>query len=214
MQLTPFPLTKTRAASFERGRTLRFIVLALERLTKAAAEKNLPGEWDFSSMLVELISNRPTVFGATMSSFSDLGALAISLVHGELKHRINESDAMEIDSGSEVEILLCNADKGEGVSATLPLPLLQCSCVLLSIWSVGDNGSGERSDAVDDLVRMLMKPQGTEDDDSRQSIKSSGLASARFAGSGKSAIPVESVSILTWLPVPGLVCIVVLNSVF
>jgi integrator complex subunit 1 len=189
---------KTRAASFERGRILRFVVLALERLTISAADKKLPGKWDFTGMLVELISNRPTVFAATMGSFPDLRSLAISLVHSEFKKYIEKSSGKEINSGLEVEILLCADDEAaEGASAILPLSLLQCACVLLSIWLENDEEKGDRGEAVDELVRMLMKPQETDrDDDSKPKSKPNGLASAHFTCSGKSAIPVESVSVI------------------
>jgi hypothetical protein len=189
---------KTRAASFERGHILRSIVLALERLTTAVTDKKLPGKWDFTGMLVKLISSRPTVFAATMGSFPDLRSLAISLVHGEFKKYVDKTNTEDIDSGAAVQILLCADDKtSEGVPAILPLSLLQCACVLLSIWSEDDEEKVERGDAVNELVRMLMKPQGTDpDDDSKPMGIANGLASAQFSVSRKSAIPVESVSVI------------------
>ena len=75
----------------------------------------------------------------------------------------------------------------------LPLALLESSCVLLSIW-LENKKAAEDGRAVESLVRMLMRTDGkdgtylTIDDND---IK--GLASAKLCGSGKSAIPVESV---------------------
>jgi hypothetical protein len=178
-------------------------VLALEKLTKFAMDKEIPGQWDFPSMLIRLISNRPTVFAATMGSFPDLRSLAIRVVHDEFSRHVEQpSDNSKVDSESGVEITLCcepsSDSKDQAVQATLPLSLLKSSCVLLSIWLEGDKDDVD-SRAVGDLVRMLMRPQEAENGDESGENKVDGLASARIADSGKSAIPVESVSVTSSL---------------
>jgi integrator complex subunit 1 len=193
---------KARAASFERGRVLRFLVLSLDKLTNFAKNKEIPGEWNFASMLIGLISSRPTVFAATMGSFPDLRSLAIRVVHDEFNKYtdIPSDDNAKADVEYACEITLCckpsSDSNGETVTAFLPLYLLQSSCVLLSIWLDGDNYD-EDSRAVDSLVKMLMRPQEVDDgDESEENEKIDGLASARLAETGKSAIPVESVSFI------------------
>ena len=186
---------KALAASFERERTLRFIVLALERLTTFATEKEVAGKWHFPSMLIELISKRPNVFAATMGSFPDLRSLAIRIVHHEFtSYKKCSAEDKKEDTESAVEITLCceplSGDKQcRSVEAVLSLSLLKCSCVLLSIWLEGDNDD-EDSKLVRDLVKVLMRPQEVEASDA--TIE--GLASAKILASGQSAIPVESVS--------------------
>jgi hypothetical protein len=175
-------------------------VLALERLTEFAKERDTAGQWDFPSMLVLLISSRPTVFAATMGSFPDLRSSAIRVVHDEFSACIGKSsDEHKVDSELAVEITLCcepsSDSNGKTVKAILPISLLQSSCVLLSIWLETDDDDGGGK-AVEDLVRMLMRPQGVYgEDEAVQDIKVDGLASAKMSSSGKNAIPVESVSL-------------------
>ena len=189
-----------RAASYERGRPLRYHILGLEQLNNFAKEQGIPGNWNFPSMLIELISSRPTVFAASMGSFPDLRSLAIRIVHGEFSAYIKKIPRDgEMSQENTVEIFLhCEtlSDKLESgtVEATLPLSLLQSSCVLLSIW-LEDNKDASENDAVKDLVKMLMRPREVDvAGESTERDKLDGLASARIAGSGKSVVPVESVS--------------------
>lgn len=184
-----------RAASFERGRTLRFHILGLERLNAFAQKNDIPGNCNFPSMFIELISKRPTVFAASMGSFPDLRSLAIRIVHNEFSSYMKQSSSREgeMDEQSAVEIsLFCgtlsNSDR-ETMKVTLPLSLLQSACVLLSIWLEADKGAPEDV-AVKDLVKMLMRPHETDGVDTVD-----GLASARIAGSGESVVPVELVSL-------------------
>jgi integrator complex subunit 1 len=194
-----------RAASFERGKTLRFHVLALEQLTEFAKEKGIPGNWDFPSMLINLISKRPTILAETMSSFPDLRSTAIRIVHDEFSAYVAKSPRNgELKEEAMVEInLYCGAvmpddSNCRAVEATLPLSLLESSCVLLSIWLDDDKEGSEKgseNQKARDLVRMLMRPHETGASEASVVDDSvGGLASTRIAGSGKSAVPVESVS--------------------
>ncbi|CAJ1967202.1 unnamed protein product [Cylindrotheca closterium] len=186
-----------RAASFERGRTLRFHVLALEQLTAFANNAEIPGDWDFAAILVKLISSRPTVLAASMSSFPDLRSTAIRIVHDEFNANVKSPSIIDTENDdSNVEIKLhCGPDTADDTSkgvvdAVLPRALLQSSCVLLSIW-LDDQKDTEENRAVRDLVKMLMEPREGVSESSSLDDKD-GLASARAANTGKSAVPVES----------------------
>lgn len=189
-----------RAASFERGRSLRFHVLALEQLTVFAQRNKMPGDWDFAAMLVKLISSRPTVLAASMSSFPDLRSTAIRIVHDEFDAHVKSpsmTDAERNDSNVEIK-LHCGptqADKpSKGVvDAVLPRTLLESSCVLLSIW-LDDQKETDENRAVRELVKMLMEPREGASESASLDDNLDGLASARAADTGKSVVPVESVS--------------------
>lgn len=191
-----------RAASFERGRVLRFLVLALDKLTAYAEAKELMKGFHFPSVMVSLISRRPTVFASTMASFSDLRSLAIRVVSDEFNKYTNakmiEGTHDDESLKDACDIMLCCIPNGkEGKDATkvtLPLSLLESSCVLLSIW-LDESTEGEDSRAVQSLVTMLMRTGGSDEGTARCEEEGlSGLASAKFCSTGKSAIPVESVS--------------------
>jgi hypothetical protein len=182
-----------------------------------ARQKGIVGSWNFPSMLIDLLSSRPTVFAEAMDAFPDLRSLAIRVVRSEFDSSLSKSsnrDAMELDSA--VIIVVCQshmapdaADKV--VEAKLSLALLQSACVLLSIWrdenaakqieNVAELMPKAKNDdaalAVEELVRMLLRDDKMENiDEAEDSALVLGLASAKIAGSGKSAVPVESVSLL------------------
>jgi hypothetical protein len=190
----------SQAASFERGRVLRFLVLALDILSEVATEKKLVGGFRFSTTLIRLISNRPTIFASTMGLFPDLRSLAIRLVDSEFRRHLSDTDAngMVLDTATDEVTALCDVvlccgptgDRGDGpINAKLPVALLESSCVLLSIWSEEDDGK-----AIESLVRMLMRmDEGVADGEVSGEKGGTGLASATSSSTGQPAIPVESV---------------------
>eukprot|EP00980_Cylindrotheca_fusiformis_P019890 scaffold7000_cov132-Cylindrotheca_fusiformis.AAC.3 len=187
-----------RAASFERGKTLRFHVLALEQLTTFAKENSVGGNWDFPLMLIDLISKRPTVLAATMSSFPDLRSMAIRIVHEEFNSYVALSPKNgKLKEETTVQIkLLCGISipddsNCQAVHVSLPWSLLESACVLLSIW-LDDDEKGSENKKARDLVRMLMRQQDNGGSESSDSDDVDGLASARLAGSENSVVPVES----------------------
>ncbi|KAL3939586.1 MAG: hypothetical protein SGBAC_005714 [Bacillariaceae sp.] len=189
-----------RAASYERGSILRFHVLALEHLTRFAKNKQIDGDWDFAAMLVKLISSRPTVLAASMSSFPDLRSTAIRIVHNEFNAHVNSPSMTDTErDDSNVEIKLhCGTAAADGTSkgvvdAVLPRTLLESSCVLLSIW-LDDQKETDENRAVRELVKMLMEPREGVSESESLDDHLDGLASARAADTGKSVVPVESVS--------------------
>jgi hypothetical protein len=173
-----------------------------------AKNKDIAGTWDFPSMLIDLISRRPSVCAPALSAFPDLRSLAIRVVHDEFDvyaQKSSKDGGMEV--GPSVVITLCHSPaaetKDKAVEVTLPLALLQSASVLLSIWKEEDDdaesttmdNNNEAAQAVNDIVRMLMHPQeGEISDEPEKANCTDGLASARIAGSGKNAVPVESVS--------------------
>lgn len=186
------------AASFERGSNLRYLVLALNKLTKLAKGNNVPGDWDFTSLLIELVSRRPTVFAAALSSFPDLFSLAIHVVIEEfIVYFEGESEKIKSEN-IMVDISLCSSPLENGgrvpAKVEMPLTLLQSSCVLLSIWFEEDKNEMD-SAAIDGLVKMLMKSRESEQGDNSESKgidDVDGLAGAKLVNTQKSAIPVES----------------------
>jgi integrator complex subunit 1 len=189
-----------KAASFERGSNLRYLILALNKITHFALDNDIDGDWRFAPMLVDLISRRPAVFAAALTSFSDLRFLAVHVVLDEFssyveKTRDDESSEMRL----LVEISLCGGqyDKfgtNEFTKVILPLGLLQSACVLLSIW-FGDSENTAAISKIKDILEILMKSHesdGGDDGEQEEADKVHGLASARFVESQKSAISVES----------------------
>ena len=184
------------AASFERGSNLRYLVLALNKLTTFGLANGIPGNWDFASLLLGLISRRPTVFASALSLFPDLCSLAINVVYNEFKKYIAE---VENKSSPEevfmVNIILCcnpYENTEEPIKVIMPAELLQSSCVLLSIW-FDEKKNDKDTFAIQGLVRMLMRSKEFDKDENAETSEDiDGLASARLVDTGKSAIPVES----------------------
>lgn len=151
------------------------------------------------------MSNRPAVFAATLGAFPDLRKLAMRAVREEFKRYISSKDDSVTSAleGRAVDIRLSVAipgmSNGQIVPVVLPLSLLQSSCVLLSIWveemTSDDSEQGQGDQAVQELVSLLLRPQdGDAGGDIKQTDETDGLASAKIAGTSKSAVPVESVS--------------------
>ncbi len=193
-----------RAASFERGRVLRYLILALNTLTMYVGAEKLSGGIHFPAVLVSLISSRPTVFASTMATFPDLRSLAIRVVNDEFMQYIEvvpgEVTSVGIAEGMKnaCDIILCckalNDESQEATKVRLPLSLLESSCVLLSIW-LEDSTEAKDSRAVQSLVKMLMRTTDSNENTGEcEDEFLSGLASAKLSATGKSAIPVESVS--------------------
>jgi integrator complex subunit 1 len=183
------------AASFERGGNLRYLVLALHKVTNFTSAKDVLGAWNFPSLLIELISRRPTVFAAALSSYVDLRSLAIQIVVEEFRVHVEKKSPTAATENIMVAISLCHSshDERDGTSTEvqMPLALLQSSCVLLSIWAE-DEKNDKDSACIEGLVSMLMKARETEGNNNDDAHDVEGLASAKLLKTQKSAIPVES----------------------
>jgi integrator complex subunit 1 len=186
------------AASFERGGNLRYLVLALHKIKKFTVANNVLKDWNFASLLIELVSRRPTVFAAALSSYVNLRSLAIRVVVEEFRIYVEKKRPTTASENSMVDISLCYSSHdgrdGEPTEVQMPLALLQSSCVLLSIWSE-DEKNDKDSACIDGLVAMLMKSRDSEESNNSETNGVSGvegLASAKLLKTQKSAIPVES----------------------
>jgi len=186
------------ASSFERGGNLRYLILALNKLTKFATENEVPGDWNFASLFIDLVSGRPTIFAAALSSFVDLRSLAIQVVVEEFKVYVENGNRKTKSENTMVDVKLChssqNGTNGESEHVQMPLALLQSSCVLLSIWSADEEKNND-SACIEELVAILMNSRDSDEinhDDSNTIDNVRGLASAKFLTTQESAIPVES----------------------
>jgi integrator complex subunit 1 len=190
-------LTKlTTAATFEHGSNLRYLVLALRRLTYFAQNKGVTGSCEFAAFFIHLISRRPNVFALAFSSFSNLCSLAVTTIFEEYKIIIAESGRRSRTEDSVmVDISLCYNPSDENgnipIKKSLSLSLLKASCVLLSIWCSEGKNEKEAA-AIEGLVHMLLTPldtsNGTEGSMTREMV---GLASARLLDTDDSVVPVE-----------------------
>lgn len=185
----------SQGLAFERGRTLRALVIALDKYISFAADKKIDGSWNFASILCDLISSRYLVCSEAMDRFPDFRSLAITMVHREFLASANEGDNSNGDVEERVFIQLYPTAGNETANTrvSMPLALLQSACVLLSICK----GDEENSDvcptakaSMQHLADALMHPCDTEEVDSESLA---GLASATL-GSGDRAVTVEQVS--------------------
>lgn len=186
------------AASFERGGNLRYLVLALHKIKKFTVANNILEDWNFASLLIELVSRRPTVFAAALSSYVNLRSLAIRVVVEEFRIYVEKKSPATASENTMVNISLCDSSHdgrdGAPTEVQMPLALLQSSCVLLSIWSE-DEKNDKDSACIEGLVAMLMKSRDSEESNNSETNGMGGvegLASAKLLKTQKSAIPVES----------------------
>ena len=185
------------AASFERGGNLRYLVLALRKITLFAEENEVLGDWKFPSLLVNLLSRRPTVFAGALTSYEDLRSLAIEVVSGEFDVYATKKDVPTENRDIMVNISLRHVAKdgeaGEPNKVQMPLALLQSSCVLLSIW-LEDEKNNADSNHIRGLAEMLMQSRESEGVTANEMNESDaeGLASATLLETNTSAMPVES----------------------
>ena len=172
--------------------------MALEKHIEFAETHNIEVEWDFSTLLVRLISSRPGVYAEAMDTFSDLRSLAIRVAHDEFS-RCAKQDARGDEGGPDgvviVKLFPTSFLKTEEVK--LSLSLLKSISVLLSIWKDHDD-QGDKdttgAGAVNELVGSLMR-SSTEEGSEVLENYSVGLASAVMADSSLKAVSVESVSL-------------------
>jgi integrator complex subunit 1 len=185
----------SQGLAFERGRTLRALVIALDKYISFAADKKIDGSWNFASILCDLISSRYLVCSEAMGRFPDFRSLAITMVHREfLASAKKEGDNSNGDVEERVFIQLYPTAGNETANTrvSMPLALLQSSCVLLSICKGEENIDvcPTAKASMQHLADALMHPCDTEEVDSESLA---GLASATL-GSGDRAVTVEQVS--------------------
>jgi hypothetical protein len=189
---------QSTAATFERGKVLCSLLMALEKHIGFAERHKIEVEWNFSTLLVRLISSRPGVYAEAMDTFSDLRSLAIRVAHDEFS-RCAKQEATEDEGGSDgvVIVKLFPTSFLMTEEVKLPLSLLKSISVLLSIWKDHDD-QGDKdtagAGAVNELVGSLMR-SSTEEGSGVLESNTVGLASAVMADSSLKAVSVESVSL-------------------
>ncbi len=185
------------AASFERGGNLRYLVLALRKITRFAEENEVLGDWKFAPLLINLISRRPTVFAGALTSYEDLRSLSIEVVSGEFESYSEKKDITTENGDIMVNISLRYVAQdgmtGETKKVQMPLALLQSSCVLLSIWSEDEKNDAD-SNHIRGLAGKLMQSRESEGSTVNEMDDNNveGLASATLLETQTSAMPVES----------------------
>ncbi|KAG7347840.1 DUF3677 domain containing protein [Nitzschia inconspicua] len=186
----------TTAATYERGSNLRYLVLALHKLTTFAKCKKIAGKWDFGTVLMNLMSRRPAVFASALICFTNLCSLVVKTIFEEYKMEILGPNSREGSGGhGETEFTLCSnpfgSNDGDRAKARVPLDLLKSSCVILSVWMTGDSNS-EDAKMINGLANMLLLSLDacTISDDGSAKVLS-GLASAKSVDTEETIVPVE-----------------------
>ena len=180
------------AVTFERGDTLRSLLLCVEQHIAFAENHGIPVAWNFPSLLMSLVSDRPSVFAEAMDSFSNLRLLAIRVVHAQFEKYVKSNSSLDIDPSRAVSIYLHPTAMSEGGPVTVPIELLQATSVVLSIWKGGEQET-EGTSFIDDLLGALTTSSDDQKLDEGESKQKVGLASSTMVKTSKPAVSVESV---------------------
>lgn len=184
----------SNALSHERGRVLRAFTLSLKKYIDVASQKGIRGEWNFTSSLCDLISNRQSICSDAFSRFRDLRELAIKVVYDEFKrHLESEVTGLEaVEPGTDVQFTPCRSSgNGDLGHVRLPLSLLQSGCVLLSIWKDSGDANDESKALVNELANILMFPFDSPESLLVEADGVEGVASATMVESGDRAVSVD-----------------------
>ena len=185
----------SKAASYERGKVLKSIVLALKEHIHFAKENHLGQNTKFSDLLTGLIAKRQSVYAEAFDTFGELRELAVSVIHNEIISLAEAGKPMG-EAISEVEASFAKLGLnvgGKDMDIRVSLDLLKSSCVLLSICTLPDAvDKGAKGTAVEELVRLLLDPDHGEN----ASGHVKGLAGSHIIVNeiNEPAIAVESVS--------------------
>jgi hypothetical protein len=181
------------AAGLERGRILYAFLSALERYIAFAESSDLKLHVSFGSLLVQLISSRPSVYAEALDAYAELRGLVTRVLY-DVFFRYTEENANMSDSDQKREscfvvIYLFETPGRIEARVKLPLALLQSVSVLLSIWRDETiRGGAETSAAINNLADALLRKECDRCQECCQ-----GLCSARYEIGGKAAVAVESV---------------------
>ena len=185
----------SRALAFERGGVLRAYILALHHYS----EKNPTSEqFNFASVLCDLLSVRPHVCRALMDRFSDVRDLTIEVVHGEFDKCI--SNCVAADSNEISMFIYTSSQENHNKSEIkMNLPLLRATIVLISNWRDDDKSKDKLSEAphlvskaaLMSLVKYLIP--SSIDGTCKVNTPDVGAASAKFIANGRRGVSVEEV---------------------
>ena len=186
-------LPKASAAAFERGNVLRSLIVALERTIQFAAAKKVEVEWRFPSLLVHLISRRPSVYAEAIDAFLDLRTLAVNVVHDEFARFASTAhQTTDDETEAKIQVNLHKNPFAESGTVRLPLSVMRSTAVLLSTWKDEySNDEKELSSLVSKLVGALMRTKESPSD----AVNDSGLSDVANKSEDSNAVPVELVSI-------------------
>lgn len=179
------------AANYERGKVLKSIVVALQSHTSFAKENGIEVAHRFPLLLSLLVSQRPNVYAEAITAFPDFRSLVIKVIYDEIRGDQME-DIKEQDRSSAVSIKL-RKDGNVTEEKLLPESLLETTCILLSVWSGGEDAKDEDTLRIESLVDALMLPaeeSGVVGQDKKNAV---GLASATNAETNSVAMTVDSV---------------------
>lgn len=171
--------------------------MALHNFISYAKANEIQGDWNFASVFIDLLSSRPSVCAETLDRFADVRTLGIRTVYGEFQKKLEHSGM------AQAVVINLRRENGQE-EAILSLHLLQAAAVLLSIWREENCANSEKEfgaaitsdgdsadNCVESLAHMLLHPIERKE---TENATHSGLATAKFLGSEKSAVSVESVS--------------------
>jgi hypothetical protein len=174
------------AASFERGKILATLILALDHFVVFAREKSLDPGISTSELTLKLISTRPGVFVEAIDLFPDLRAWILKVVTEEFVQEAHGYGRKANSDDSEPCVQMKLSSNSSPIK--ISLKLLEAACVLLSVWKdeYTEAREGIRT-AIDDLVDDLLKGDPSNEE--------TGLASATMISEG-GLVPIESVSLV------------------
>lgn len=207
MFIISFIFIQSKALLYERGEVLRSYILALQALIQFAKENTLSCDFDFVSIICNLLFTRPFVCAATFDRFVDVRDLAINKVYEKWQEYLSSED--EVMNGSESNdsfsriLVVYQRDSNDNTEKvekeiTIPLSLLHAALVLLGNWNEEEESSNlsmmERNEeprctSVRNLARFLIEPISEVDDKSMVP----GAAGAVLNESSKRAVSVDQV---------------------
>ena len=187
------------ALGYERGRVLRALVGSLKKYMDLASKWGLPGDWNFSQRLCELVSSRRNVCAEAMNRFVDFQDLCVNIIHDGLimAMKTTKQDYDEEMPKFAVQLIPCRSYKnGEIKQIHLSLSLLRSTCVLLSTWRPSEtSGPGASSESsINELANVLMFPHDTPQSVLLEADGVEGVASAKIIETGKPAVLLDEVS--------------------
>jgi hypothetical protein len=184
--ITIFAL-KSVAATFERGRVLQALLLALERHFQFTVDNQVTIDVSFADRLFYLVSSRPGICAEAMDTFMDLWGMVTRVAALEFSCCVDASLRTR-SALSRVDVIVTLANIERNVRVKMSIAMLQSICVCLSVWK--DHVSHMSSELLANLNcladALLISDVKNHDE--------TGLCSARLLEDDSYAVTVESVS--------------------
>lgn len=185
-------LYKSVAATFERGRVLQALLLALQKHFQFAKDKKIHMDVSFADRLFYLVSSRPGICAEAMDSFPDLWGMITGVAAVEFLFRVDPSLTTQ-STLSSVDVIVTLANNEHRIRIKLSTTMLQSICVCLSVWKDQEsNMSSELLANLNSLADALLISDFIKQDEG-------GLSSARLLGDKTYAVTVESVSVIFYV---------------